>query len=72
LGIEPRDKAATFEWSEASRFYGNMASKAHKTDHSGPKKGRGAYWGRKKNAKKESNKVRRRAARSEIILLHEL
>jgi hypothetical protein len=38
-----------------------MANEAQKTEHSGPKKGRGAYWGRKKAAKKESNRVRREA-----------
>ena len=38
-----------------------MANKAQKTEHSGPKKGAGAYWGRKKAAKKESNRVRREA-----------
>ena len=30
-----------------------------KTEHAGPKKGNGAYWGRKKVAKKVSNKKRR-------------
>lgn len=35
------------------------AAKAKKTEHSGAKKGNGAYWGRKKDAKKDSNKVRR-------------
>ncbi|MBU2054496.1 MAG: hypothetical protein KKC25_05910 [Proteobacteria bacterium] len=38
-----------------------MANKAQKTEHSGPKKGSGAYWGRKNAAKKESNRVRREA-----------
>lgn len=36
-----------------------VSNQAKKTEHSGAKKGRGAYWGRKKNAKHESNKVRR-------------
>ncbi len=36
-----------------------MAHQAKKTEHSGAKKGNGAYWGRKVNAKKESNRVRR-------------
>jgi predicted RNA-binding protein YlxR (DUF448 family) len=40
-----------------------MAYKAKKTDHAGAKHGRGAYWGPKQDAKKESNKLRRRAAR---------
>lgn len=30
-----------------------------KTEHSGPKKGNGAYWGRKRDAKSISNKRRR-------------
>lgn len=37
-----------------------MAYKAKKTEHAGPKKGRGAYWGPKQDAKRESNKLRRR------------
>jgi len=36
-----------------------VANGAQKTEHSGAKKGCGAYWGRKKFAKKESNKLRR-------------
>lgn len=36
-----------------------MAQAAKKTEHSGAKKGSGAYWGRKKRAKEESNKKRR-------------
>lgn len=36
-----------------------MAQNAKKTEHSGAKKGNGAYWGRKVAAKKESNKKRR-------------
>jgi len=42
-----------------------MANVAKKTEHAGAKKGRGAYWGRKKEAKKESNKVRREADKNE-------
>lgn len=38
-----------------------MAHCARKTEHSGPKKGRGAYWGRKRDAKHESSRKRRRA-----------
>ncbi|MDP2668580.1 MAG: hypothetical protein Q8P07_01985 [bacterium] len=40
-----------------------MAYKAEKTEHSGAKHGNGAYWGRKKDAKKESNKIRRRSTK---------
>ncbi len=36
-----------------------MAFQAKKTEHSGAKKGKGAYWGRKVDAKKESNRMRR-------------
>ena len=42
-----------------------MANEAQKTERSGMKKGRGAYWGRKKAAKKESNRVRREMDKSE-------
>jgi hypothetical protein len=42
-----------------------MANEAQKTEHSGPKKGAGAYWGRKKAAKKESNRVRRETDKKE-------
>ncbi len=44
-----------------------MAFKARKTEHSGAKKGRGAFYGRKVEAKRASNRRRReigkRAAR---------
>jgi len=36
-----------------------VAHAALKTEHSGSKKGRGAYWGHKMDAKKESKKLRR-------------
>jgi hypothetical protein len=36
-----------------------MAHSARKTEHSGSKKGCGAYWGSKAEAKKESNRRRR-------------
>jgi hypothetical protein len=38
-----------------------MAYRAKKTEHTGAKHGRGAYWGSKKEAKQESNKLRRRS-----------
>jgi hypothetical protein len=38
-----------------------MAYKVKKTEHSGSKKGQGAYYGRKRDAKRESTRVRRRA-----------
>jgi len=34
-----------------------MAYRAHKTEHTGAKHGRGAYWGSKYEANKESNKL---------------
>jgi hypothetical protein len=36
-----------------------MAYHSGKTEHSGSKKGRGAFWGRKKQAKKGSTGKRR-------------
>ncbi|OQX16012.1 MAG: hypothetical protein BWK76_12165 [Desulfobulbaceae bacterium A2] len=36
-----------------------MGQGAKKTEHAGAKKGNGAYWGRKRVAKQESNRVRR-------------
>ena len=36
-----------------------MAHWSKTTEHSGAKKGKGAYWGRKKTAKKDSNVGRR-------------
>ncbi len=42
-----------------------MANEAQKTKHSGSKKGAGAYWGRKKAAKKESNRARRETDKKE-------
>ena len=36
-----------------------MANRAQRTEHAGAKKGRGAYYGRKRDAKRESAKRRR-------------
>jgi hypothetical protein len=44
-----------------------MAQRARKTEHSGPKKARGAYWGRKVEAKKESNRARREQDKRAIV-----
>lgn len=41
------------------KMRGGMAYKAQKTEHVGAKKGCGAYWGRKKDAKNESKRQRR-------------
>lgn len=43
-----------------------MGYEAKKTEHSGPKRGNGAYWGYKWEAKKESNRVRRENAKRDI------
>jgi hypothetical protein len=40
-----------------------VAGNARKTEHAGSKKGRGAYWGRKADAKRESNRERREVAK---------
>jgi hypothetical protein len=40
-----------------------MAYHSGKTEHSGAKKGRGAFGGHKEDAKKGSNKVRRKRSR---------
>ena len=42
-----------------------MAYQAKKTEHSGAKRGRGAYWGPKKDAKRESSRKRRKNDRNE-------
>lgn len=44
-----------------------MAHAAEKVEHCGPKKGCGAYHGRKAVAKHESNKTRRRQAQQEVF-----
>lgn len=43
-----------------------MGYQARKTEHCGPKRGNGAYWGYRWAAKKESNRVRRRNWKREI------
>lgn len=43
-----------------------MGNEAKKTEHSGAKKGSGAYWGRKAAAKKESNRRRRETDKSSV------
>jgi hypothetical protein len=43
-----------------------MAGNARKTEHAGSKKGRGAYWGRKADAKRESNRARREVAKHAV------
>ncbi|HEW78993.1 MAG TPA: hypothetical protein ENH34_03355 [Phycisphaerales bacterium] len=45
-----------------------MAHQAEKTEHADAKKGKGAYWGRKKDAKKESNRRRREIDKESVIL----
>ncbi|MCD6150706.1 MAG: Bro-N domain-containing protein [Deltaproteobacteria bacterium] len=48
-----------------------MGYEAKKTEHAGSKKGNGAYWGRKKDAKKESNRARREADKTDVQILQE-
>ena len=43
-----------------------MGYEAKKTEHSGAKRGNGAYWGYKWEAKKESNRIRRENWKREI------
>lgn len=43
-----------------------MGHGARKTEHAGPKKGSGAYWGRKVAAKNESNRLRREADKKNV------
>jgi hypothetical protein len=43
-----------------------MAGRARKTEHAGAKRGRGAYWGRKFEAKHESNRLRRENAKRAV------
>ena len=47
-----------------------MGYEAKKTEHCGPKRGNGAYWGYRWDAKKESNRIRRENWKREIR--HEL
>ena len=44
-----------------------MAYRAKQTEHTGAKHGNGAYWGPKKEAKKESNKLRRRQGKQALL-----
>jgi len=43
-----------------------MGYEAKKTEHCGPKRGNGTYWGYKWEAKKESNRIRRENWKREI------
>lgn len=43
-----------------------MGFEAKKTEHCGPKRGRGAFWGRKLEAKRQSNRMRRERWKREI------
>jgi hypothetical protein len=43
-----------------------MAGRARKTEHAGAKRGRGAYWGRKFEAKHESKRLRRENAKRAV------
>ena len=43
-----------------------MSVRVRKTEHSGAKKGQGAYWGPKWVAKAGSNKIRREQGKAEV------
>ena len=43
-----------------------MGNRAKRTEHSGPKKGKGPYWGRKRWAKRDSAVRRRQDGREKI------
>lgn len=47
-----------------------MGYEAKKTEHAGAKHGNGAYWGPKRDAKKESKKIRRCNWKREIRQQH--
>ena len=47
-----------------------MGYEAKKTEHCGPKRGAGAYWGYKWEAKKESKRIRRENWRRGCLVLH--
>ncbi len=47
-----------------------MAHNAKKTEHAGPKKGRGAFYGRKAEAKQQSNRRRREDGKLEAEGAH--
>ena len=49
-----------------------MAYQAKKTEHSGPQKGKDAYWGSRQDAKNESNRLRSENDKNSILgQLHE-
>jgi len=48
------------------------ANQGGKTEHSGAKKGKGAYYGRKKEAKRDSNKNRRKADKAQTKEISEV
>ena len=43
-----------------------MGYEVKKTEHAGPKRGTGAFWGRKREAKKERSRTRRKNWQQEI------
>lgn len=40
--------------------------RGQKNEHCGPKRGKGAYWGHKWEAKRESNRIRRETWKGDI------
>lgn len=53
------DSTYSLELYNSSYVKKRMGNQAKKTEHAGAKNGTGAYWGRKKYAKHESNRQRR-------------
>ena len=48
-----------------------MSVRVRKTEHSGPKRGQGAYWGPKWVAKAGSNRIRREQGKAEVARFFE-
>ena len=66
--IDEKDEAFLKQWYMESDISESIeeANQGGKTEHSGAKKGKGAYYGRKKDAKKDSNKNRRANDKSAV------
>jgi hypothetical protein len=47
-------------------YHERMGIRVKKTEHSGPKRGQGAFWGPRQVAKKQSSRLRRENAKREI------
>ncbi len=66
--INRDDEAFLKEWYlESLESELDEANQGGKTEHSGAKKGKGAFYGRKKEAKRDSNKNRRQADKAASV-----